>query len=99
MRRPYDLKFTSSQGDVARMAGSTHRVVGMLHIIRLAAGASMAAVIEGHISTRDGRQLFTERAGRGTPVVVFEAGMGASRNMWAAVVPLVAERTSTVVYD
>jgi pimeloyl-ACP methyl ester carboxylesterase len=32
-------------------------------------------------------------------VVVFEAGMGASRNMWGAVAPLVAERTSTVVYD
>ena len=49
--------------------------------------------------TRDGRSLHVERAGAGSPVVVFEAGMGASRNTWAAVVPRVAERTSTLVYD
>jgi pimeloyl-ACP methyl ester carboxylesterase len=54
---------------------------------------------EEQINTRDGRRLFAERAGAGTPTVVFEAGMGASGNMWGAVVPLVAERTSTVVYD
>jgi pimeloyl-ACP methyl ester carboxylesterase len=30
---------------------------------------------------------------------VFEAGMGASRNMWGAVVPLVTPQTSVVVYD
>jgi pimeloyl-ACP methyl ester carboxylesterase len=59
----------------------------------------VAAVIEEHISTRDGRRLYAERSGSGSPVVVFEAGMGASRNMWGAVVPLVAQRTSTVVYD
>jgi pimeloyl-ACP methyl ester carboxylesterase len=59
----------------------------------------MATVIEEHISTRDGRRLFAERCGTGTPTVVFEAGMGASRNMWGAVVPVIAERTATVVYD
>jgi pimeloyl-ACP methyl ester carboxylesterase len=59
----------------------------------------VAAVTEEHISTRDGRRLHAERAGSGSPVVVFEAGMGASRNMWGAVAPLVAQRTSTVVYD
>jgi pimeloyl-ACP methyl ester carboxylesterase len=59
----------------------------------------VTAVTEQHISTRDGRRLYAERAGGGRPVVVFEAGMGASRNMWGAVAPIVAERTSTVVYD
>jgi pimeloyl-ACP methyl ester carboxylesterase len=59
----------------------------------------MQAVTEEHITTRDGRLLFAERSGTGAPVVVFEAGMGASHHMWGAVVPLVAERTSTVAYD
>lgn len=59
----------------------------------------MAVVVEEHIRTRDGRELLAERAGTGSPTVVFEAGMGASRNMWGAVVPLVAARTSTVIYD
>jgi pimeloyl-ACP methyl ester carboxylesterase len=49
--------------------------------------------------THDGRALHLERHGDGAPVVVFESGMGASRSMWGAVVPLVAARTSAVVYD
>jgi pimeloyl-ACP methyl ester carboxylesterase len=53
----------------------------------------------GTATTRDGRRLHLERHGRGSPTVVFEAGMGASRNMWGAVVPLVAARTTCVVYD
>jgi pimeloyl-ACP methyl ester carboxylesterase len=51
------------------------------------------------ITTRDGRRLFAERSGTGTPVVVFEAGMGVAHHMWGAVVPLVAARASTVAYD
>jgi pimeloyl-ACP methyl ester carboxylesterase len=51
------------------------------------------------VRTADGRTLHAEVAGTGTPTVVFEAGMGASRHMWGAVAPAVAERTRTVVYD
>lgn len=51
------------------------------------------------VRTRDGRELHTERWGSGDPVVVFEAGMGMSRNAWGAVVPVVAERTAAVAYD
>ncbi len=51
------------------------------------------------VRTRDGRELYVERHGSGTPVVVFEAGMGASRSSWGAVVPLVAARTTAVIYD
>jgi pimeloyl-ACP methyl ester carboxylesterase len=51
------------------------------------------------ITTRDGRRLHHERHGTGTPVVVFEAGMGMSRNTWGALVPAVAYRTTAVVYD
>jgi pimeloyl-ACP methyl ester carboxylesterase len=47
----------------------------------------------------DGRELYVERAGTGTPVVLFEAGMGASRHSWGAVAPAVARHTSTVTYD
>ncbi|MHB1139022.1 MAG: alpha/beta fold hydrolase [Microthrixaceae bacterium] len=49
--------------------------------------------------TRDGRPLYTQHLGAGSPTVVFEAGMGMSRNMWGAVVGPVAARTSVVVYD
>lgn len=51
------------------------------------------------VTTRDGRRLHAERLGTGSPVVVFEAGMGLSRNSWGAVAPAVAERTTAVVYD
>lgn len=43
--------------------------------------------------------LHVEEAGSGSPTVVFEAGLGASRAMWGGVVPTVAARTRTVVYD
>lgn len=43
--------------------------------------------------------LHVEEAGTGSPTVVFEAGMGASRAMWGGVVPAVAAKTRTVVYD
>ena len=51
------------------------------------------------VTLRDGRRLHVERSGTGSPTVVFEAGMGASRNEWGAVVPLVATQTASVVYD
>jgi pimeloyl-ACP methyl ester carboxylesterase len=51
------------------------------------------------VTTRDGRTLHVERHGEGTPTVVFEAGMGLSRNSWGAVVGAVAERTEAVLYD
>ncbi len=51
------------------------------------------------VTTDDGRTLHVERHGAGVPTVVFEAGMGLSRNAWGAVVPTVAERTEVVLYD
>ncbi|OZG28017.1 alpha/beta hydrolase [Williamsia sp. 1138] len=46
----------------------------------------------------DGRNLHYCRAGQG-PTVVFEAGLGKSRNTWAWVQPAVSSFASTVVYD
>lgn len=51
------------------------------------------------VTTRDGRMLHDERAGSGTPTVVFESGMGASRAMWGAVLAAMGGRTTTVTYD
>lgn len=54
------------------------------------------------VRTRDGRELHAVVYGQATsatPTVVFEAGMGASRSSWGAVLPGVAERTTAVVYD
>lgn len=60
----------------------------------------MAPAITDHwFETRDGRRLFAQRSGSGTPTVVFEAGMGASRNSWGAVLPAITEVTTTVAYD
>jgi pimeloyl-ACP methyl ester carboxylesterase len=56
-------------------------------------------VVHDRARTRDGRKLYVERRGSGGPTVVFEAGMGGSRSAWGAVVPRVAEQTTTVVYD
>jgi pimeloyl-ACP methyl ester carboxylesterase len=58
-----------------------------------------AMTSEDRARTRDGRELFVESSGSGTPVVVFEAGMGGSRCSWGAVTPAVAPRTTAVVYD
>jgi pimeloyl-ACP methyl ester carboxylesterase len=60
---------------------------------------NMESVVEDPARTRDGRELYVERRGSGGPTVVFEAGMGGSRSSWGAVVPRVAEQTTTVVYD
>lgn len=49
--------------------------------------------------TRDGRRLHHVVLGEGRPTVVFESGMGGSRNAWGAVAPGVARRTRAVVYD
>jgi pimeloyl-ACP methyl ester carboxylesterase len=56
-------------------------------------------VVTLQVTTRDGRHLHAERHGQGTPVVVMEAGLGLSRNMWGAVVDEVASHTSVVLYD
>src|SRR3546814_1055343 len=53
----------------------------------------------GPVTTRDGRVLHLEAHGERPPHVVFESGMGASRSMWGAVSPGVAERATAVVYD
>ena len=53
----------------------------------------------GDAPTEDGRRLHYIEAGTGTPVVVFEAGMGASGRCWATVQELVAVRTRAVLYD
>lgn len=51
------------------------------------------------VMTPDGRALYVERHGHGSPVVVFEAGMGVSGNMWGALLPQVARQTTAVIYD
>ena len=50
-------------------------------------------------TTRDGRRLHHVVLGEGSPTVVFESGMGASRCSWGAVAPEVARHTTAVVYD
>ncbi len=64
-------------------------------------GLPMAHTLGEHAVARlaDGRALHYMRAGLGSPTVVFESGLGASRSEWGLVAPLVAQQLSTVVYD
>ncbi|MER6943032.1 alpha/beta hydrolase [Nonomuraea sp. NPDC000554] len=47
----------------------------------------------------DGRRLHHVTRGSGGPVVVLEAGLGATRTEWGLVLPGLAERTRVVAYD
>lgn len=47
----------------------------------------------------DGRRLAFYCAGHGSPVVVFEAGLGMSASVWRKVQPAVAQRTTACAYD
>ena len=52
-----------------------------------------------HVETEDGRRLHHMVHGAGDVTVVFESGMGMSRSSWGLVVPAIAARARTVVYD
>jgi pimeloyl-ACP methyl ester carboxylesterase len=54
---------------------------------------------EQQVRLPDGRMLRCVVAGRGDPLVVFEAGIGAGASMWVTVQRLVAEQTRTLAYD
>lgn len=51
------------------------------------------------VLTRRGEPLHLRTSGTGEPLVLFESGMGGSSLVWGAVVPAVAARATTVVYD
>ncbi|MDO5617222.1 alpha/beta fold hydrolase [Kocuria sp.] len=50
-------------------------------------------------TTRDGRLLYYMSRGRGPVTVVFESGMGFSRNIWGLVAPTIRGQARVVVYD
>lgn len=56
------------------------------------------APIEKYINM-DGYSLYSRRSGVGKPAVVFESGFGDSSAIWHLVEPIVAKRTTTIVYD
>lgn len=45
------------------------------------------------------RHIFYQRAGSGSPTVIFEAGMGDVSDIWGNVNPVIAELTQTLSYD
>jgi pimeloyl-ACP methyl ester carboxylesterase len=47
----------------------------------------------------EGRRLYLDCRGAGSPTVVFEAGMGSDARSWGAVFPAIAETTRTCVYS
>jgi pimeloyl-ACP methyl ester carboxylesterase len=61
--------------------------------------ADQTTTVPDEATTSDGRRLHLERSGTGMPTVVLEAGLGMSRSMWGAVVPLLSGRTEVVAYD
>lgn len=46
-----------------------------------------------------GYSLYSRRSGAGKPAVVFEGGLGDDSAIWNLVEPIVAKRTTTLVYD
>jgi pimeloyl-ACP methyl ester carboxylesterase len=46
-----------------------------------------------------GRGLYLQCEGRGTPLVVLEAGLGGGADVWAAVLPALSETTRVCAYD
>ncbi len=54
--------------------------------------------IEKYINM-DGYSLYSRSSGLGKPAVVFESGLGDSSAIWHMVEPIVAKRTTTIVYD
>lgn len=46
-----------------------------------------------------GYSLYSRRSGVGKPAVVFESGLGDDSAIWNLVEPIVADRTTTIVYD
>lgn len=46
-----------------------------------------------------GYALYSRRSGAGKPAVVFESGLGDGSAIWKLVEPIVAKRTSTIIYD
>jgi pimeloyl-ACP methyl ester carboxylesterase len=54
---------------------------------------------EHRVRLPDGRSIRTVVAGRGDPLVVFEAGLGVCASIWVTVQRLVAEQTRTLAYD
>src|SRR4051812_37682055 len=53
----------------------------------------------GTAITVKGRRFFLRRAGRGTPTVILETGLGAESIEWQPVLNAVAVRTTVVSYD
>lgn len=47
----------------------------------------------------NGRYVYVEESGRGSGLVVFEAGAGCGRTCWDPVLPLLADRARLVAYD
>jgi pimeloyl-ACP methyl ester carboxylesterase len=53
----------------------------------------------GFLLEANGHRLYYECAGRGSPTVVLEAGLGGDHRAWAAVAPELAYTTRTCAYD
>ena len=74
-------------------------------LVSAACGGTHAAKPErvagqtGFLLSANGQRLYYECAGRGSPTVVLEAGLGGDHRAWAAVAPELARTTRTCAYD
>jgi len=65
----------------------------------LGALASVTYDARGRLVEVDGRSLYLDCRGAGTPTVVLVAGMGTGAETWAAILPELAGTTRTCAYD
>lgn len=74
-------------------------LVRLLALVTLIAAASAQASAEGFVTLADGRKIFLDCTGQGSPTVIFEGGFGAPSTAWFKVQPVIAKVTETCSYD
>ena len=78
----------------------TMKPILSLMVCLAAGGCATVATMKGDQSAQvQGRTLAYSLSGTGSPTVIFEAGMGDTKEIWAAVAPQVAKSTAVLTYD
>lgn len=74
-------------------------ILGILAISSIGSTQVLAQASREEKVDVGGYRVFTSQAGSGTPVVVFEAGLGEDMSTWDKVLPTVSEFAHTLAYD
>ena len=93
---------TGRQAGWSRAANRIAQAVALFAVATLSACGGTASLGSDAIQTTfdiGGRSLYLECAGRGSPTVVMDAGLGNTHDTWGSVAPAVQKLTQTCTYD